>query len=356
MKTQKSLLQGAPYKHLIRLSLPLVIGNCLQQLYNTIDAMVIGHFAGINHFAAIGLAGSIMNLFLFAIVGACSGVTIMFSQLYGSDNLDAFCKEHYLALTLGSSLAFLLGILGIIAAPWLLSITMTPVELLSPAKCYLQIVLLGLPVTYLFNLYCSMLRSIGNTNTALCILICSTVINLILDLLFIGKLGMGISGAAAATISAQLISAVIAIYYIKKKASSLLFQKKHRHIDSDLMNKTAKLSFVTAFQQCSLYLGKIIVQGSVNSLGVNAISAFTAAGRVEGFINSFGDSGSLATSILIAQNQGAKKDKRVRESFWHSMILLLLFGSICSILLHFLAPAAIAVVSKTTFFFISKFL
>ncbi len=212
MRQTYDLTSGSIPRHLLRLAAPLIMGNILQQLYNTVDAFILGCFAGELEFAAVGVADSVMNLFLFMITGACTGISVIFAQFYGAGDHTAFRREHWLSLTFG---------------------------LLTTCACC------GLGFTLL-----------------------SPLLRLI-------------------------------------RTPEELFRREDRRMDRALLRQTAHFSFVTALHQSSLYIGKLLVQGAVNTDGTDLISAYTATTRIEGFANSFGDSGRAATSVLVAQNRGA---------------------------------------------------
>lgn len=334
------LTNGNISLQLIQLSLPLIMGNILQQLYNTIDALVIGRYAGQAEFAAIGIAGSVMNLFLFAIVGACTGISVIFSQQYGMKNMDAFRHEHFLALISGLMIAIFGSLIGISLLSHILRIIQTPSELFPHVKTYLVIILLGLPAAFLYNLYNSLLRSIGKTGAALLVLACSVCVNMFLDVLFIAKLGLGISGAAIATVLAQILSAVLCIIYLRMAFPELIFHRSDCHMDKYLFQKTLHYGMVTGLHQSSLYIGKLLVQGAVNTGGSELITAYTATTRIEGFANSFGDSGAAATSVIIGQNYGAGKKQRIEKIFFKSLLLLFLLGVLSSVIMYISAGAA----------------
>ena len=151
-------------------------------------------------------------------------------------------------------------------------------------------------------------------------------INFVLDCLFITQLHWGIAGAAWATACSQALAALLCILYLRRKAPELIFTRADCRMDGVLLRRTAHFSFVTALHQSSLYIGKLLVQGAVNTGGMEMISAYTATTRIEGFANSFGDSGSAATSVLVAQNLGAGKKERVRQSFCRSLALMVSMG------------------------------
>lgn len=169
----------------------------------------------------------------------------------------------------------------------------------------------------------------------------AVTVNVVLDYCFVARFHMGIAGAAWATAASQAISAVLCIAYLRRKAPELIFARADRRMDKELLRQTAHFSFVTALHQSSLYIGKLFVQGAVNTGGTDMISAYTATTRIEGFANSFGDSGSAATSVLVAQNRGAGKEERVRASFRSSLLLMLAMGLAMSRIMYVSASASV---------------
>lgn len=318
----QDLTHGPIARHLVRLTVPLIVGNILQQLYNTIDAFVVGRYAGLAEFAAIGVAGAVMNLFLFAIVGACIGITVLLAQLYGAGDEKGFKDEHFIAVMFGLLASALAGAAGALGCGPLLSLLCTPAEIFAFTEGYLRIVLLALPASYLYNFYGALFRSVGKVNAALVILAFAVVLNLALDIVFVAWLGMGIQGAAWATLIAQTVSALLSFVYLRAALPQLMFGRENAGLHLPLLKRTARYSFVTGLQQIGLYIGKLAVQGAVNTMGTAAISAYTATTRIEAFANSFGDSGASATSVVTAQNFGAGKRERVRRTFWQSLFLL----------------------------------
>lgn len=348
MKTPHDLTCGPIPTHLIRLAAPLILGNILQQFYNTIDALVIGRYAGELEFAAIGVSSSVMNLFLFAVVGACTGISVIFAQFYGVGNTEAFRREHFLSLLFGILCTAAASFFGILCIPWILRLIRVPCELSGYVRAYLSVVLLGLPAAFLYNLYSALLRAVGRTFAVLLALISAVCVNLCLDIYFVSRLGLGIQGAAWATVLAQIFSAALCIFYLRAAAPTLLFRRTDCRLDRALLSRTAHYSFVTGLHQSGLYIGKLLVQGAINTAGTPIISAYTAATRIEGFANSFGDSGSAATSVMVAQNLGAGKADRVRRSFSSSLLLLLALGLICSLCMYLTSDMAVCFMLGTS--------
>lgn len=332
--TIKDFTQGNIYSQLVSLSVPLIIGNILQQFYNTIDAFVVGRFAGTNEFAAIGIAGTVMNLFLFILVGACTGLSILFARFYGTKDYRMLHKQHFTALILGLIFSIILGIIGLLGMHHILLLIQTPAELTGYTSEYLRWIFLSLPAAFLYNMYASALRASGDTKAALYILTITILFNLIFDIILVAYMNQGIRGTAQATAFTQLISALLCILYLTHFHKEFIFTKEECTFDKSLINTTIQCSLATSIHQAGLYIGKILVQGVINTAGTNTISAYTAATRIEGFANSFGDSGSAATSVLVSQNFGAHNTTRLKKIFWCSIKSTAALGLVCAIILY----------------------
>ena len=343
MARARVLTEGPVRGSLIYLALPLLIGNILQQLYNTADAVIIGRWVNSAAFGAVGVAGTVMNLFIFVLSGACSGITVLFSQAYGAGDLSTFRRELYQSTLFGALFTLALGAMATALLRPLLLVIQTPAELIGYASEYLRIIFAGFLATYAYNLCASALRSAGDTSASLCFLAVSIAANVGLDLLFVAVFGLGIGGAAWATVLAQLLSAAASLVYLRLRHPLLLFRRADMVIDRALLSRTVRFGAVAALHQSSVYIGKLLVQGAVNTLGAEAINAYTAATRIEGFANSFGTSYGAAVSVFISQNFGAKRIDRVRRGFRDSLIMAVLFGASISTMLYFAAlPGVVA--------------
>lgn len=327
------LTHGDINRQLISLSVPLLAGNILQQLYNTVDAVIVGRFVGDAAFGAVGVAGSVMNLFLFLISGGCDGVGTLLSQFYGAGDGKTFRRDFYLSSLFGAGVSVVLTGLGLLFLPTLLALLQTPDTVAGYACEYLNIIFLGFPAAFAYHLSSGVLRAVGNTRAALFFLALSMGINLVLDLGLVAGLSMGVAGAALATVLAQALAAALCMGYLRIRFPELMFHRPDMVIDVPLLKRTVRFSFVTALHMCNLYIGKLLVQGTVNSLGEDAIIAFTAAVRIEGFANSFGDSGAAAVAVFTGQNTGAGEENRVWEGFRRGQKLLLAFGIFMSLVM-----------------------
>jgi len=325
---------------IISLAAPLVLGNILQQLYNTVDSMIIGRFLGDSAFAAVGVSGSIINLFIFVLSGCCTGVSIILAQMYGGRDEAAFRQAFFTAVLSGLCFSTVLSVGGLVFLNPIFCFMNTPAELLGYSRAYLQVILLGVPITFLYNLLSAVLRSIGNTRAALAFLAVSVAANTVLDCVLVLQLDCGVSGAAWATVSAQCLSVILCFLYMRRTMSRLIFGPQDMRLTKTLLKKTVSFSLISALQQSSLHIGTLLVMGAVNSLGTLSIAAYTTATRIASYLNTFGSAGSSASSVLIAQSYGAKDDEVVRRTFKTSMYLHLLTGVVLSAILYFAAVPA----------------
>lgn len=339
-KTQ-DLTSGSLSRHLVHLAMPLVAGNILQEFYNTADAFVVGRFAGQDEFAAIGVAGTVMNLFLFALVGCCTGFSILFARAYGQNDHRALHRQKVAALAAGLLCTAVLMVLGLAGLGPILSLLQTPQALRGYVAAYLRRIFASLPAAFLYNLFAALLRASGDTRAALAVLAAAVAANLGLDFLFVAGLSCGIAGAATATALTQVFSALVCWGYLRRAHKELLLARADLRLDFARLRVMLKFGLVSSMHQCSLYLGKMLVQGVVNTAGTEVIAAYTAATRIEEFANSFGSSVSSATSILTAQNSGAGRSDRVRAAFWCSLRWTAALGIVCAVGMFAFAPHAI---------------
>ncbi|WP_101696323.1 MATE family efflux transporter [Clostridium minihomine] len=337
MASPVHLSEGKIRPHLIRLALPLLVGNILQQFYNLISAVIVERYLGETAFAAVGIAGTVMNLFIFVLGGCCTGIAVVMASLYGKRDFPALRQAIFLSLVFGASFTILISVLGLLGTPFLLRLIQTPENVSYLAVEYLNTIFLGLLACFLYNFFAAVLRAIGNTKSALLFLVISIAISLVLAVLFVAKMGLGVRGAALSAVLAQILSAVLCFIYIMRSLPFLRVHREDMHYDGALIGRISKFSLVSAMHQSSLYIGKLLVQGAVNTMGLAAISAYTATTRVEGIVLAVGDSGAESISVFVAQNTGAGKKQRAREGFLTGLRIMLLVVAVLSVCLFFLA-------------------
>lgn len=316
------MTEGSSSKILITFAIPMVLGNIFQQLYNTTDAIIVGRFIGKNALAAVGVSNPIMSIALFFIFGICMGTSILMSQLFGSGEYKILKKEVSTALIVGIIFTIILSITCILLSRWVLIITGTPKEILNDADIFLKIIFGGLIFSFLYNYYSSALRAIGDSKTPLIFLIVSCLLNGILCIILIIVFKLGVAGSAIATVIAQGISSILCIVYVYIKIPLIRLNRKELVIDKSLVRLTMQYSWVTALQQTCLYIGRLLVQGVVNSFGINAIAAYNSVTRVDSFVLAPGDSFSSSVATYSAQNKGRGKLDRIIDGYKKSNIII----------------------------------
>ncbi len=330
------LTSGSITPQLLRLCLPLLAANVLQQLYNIINSLVVTQYIGEDAFAALGVAESVMNLFIYVITGACMGASVLIAQYFGEENYPRLRQQLFVSAALIGGCTLSAVVLGQLFLPQLLQVIQTPADLMGDVSAYLRIILTGMVFTFTYNYLASTLRAVGDTKAAMYFLLISLGYNLAAAWLLVAVLGMDITGTALATASAQLLSSLLCLFYIRRKRAFLLLGREDMKMDAGMARMTASYSAVAALQQSSLYLGKLLVQGAVNGISLVStapISAFTAATRVENFTQAFGQSGCEAISIFVAQNRGAGHRERTYQGFARGAGLTILVGFFFSALM-----------------------
>lgn len=339
----QQLITGSIPAALASAAVPLLLGDILQQFYNTIDAFIIGRYMGSEAFAAVGVDSTVMNLFVFIIVGFCSGISIIFANAYGGQDVKTFRQEVYITLVPGGAASVLLGLLAFALTTPILRALQTPESALGYAQVYLRIITLGLPATYLYNLGAALLRAVGRFKAAVAFLAVSVLLNLVGDWLLVAVIPVGIAGAAYATVFAQLFSAAMCFLYIGRTSGELLYGRGDWQLNKSLARKTLEFGSAAALHQSSLYIGKMLVQGIVDGIGLYAITAFTAATRIEGFVNAFGSSICQSCAVFTAQNMGVGAHERVKKGFWAGMRLALCVDAATAGVMYFFASPLIRV-------------
>lgn len=333
------LTSGPIMPQLFRLCIPLLIGNVLQQLYNIINSIIVTRYLGGGAFAALGVAETVMNLFIYCISGTCTGASVLIARCYGEGDHAKLRRQMYVSFVLIGSITLAAVVIGQLFLPVLLNMINTPPELMSNVSTYLRCILVGMLFTFTYNFLACALRAIGNTRVALYFLLASLGYNIIAAWLLVAYFNMGILGTALATATAQLLSSALCAAYIAKKQRFLIPRKPDMRLSVDMMRETASFGVIAAMHQSSLHLGKLMIQSAVNTLGTAAISGFAAATRVENFVQAFGMSGSETLSIFIAQNKGAKKPKRADSGFAKGFIVMFIVGAVSTVLLVLFAES-----------------
>lgn len=332
----RDMTVGSPHSHLWRHALPLVLGNWMQLSYNAVDSMIAGRFIGKTALAAEGISGPVMNILLLAITGLCIGSGVLMSEAFGAGDQQKLKKTMANTLLFGITLCSIAALLGFLFSPQILHLLSVPDEISTIATAYLRVTFLGAPFSFCYNALAAALKSVGDAKTPLKFLAFSSILNAILDFIFLGMWGLGIICSAVTTVFAEAVSACLALWYMVRKVPQLLPQKAQWKTEIALLRQILRYGIPTALQQAIQPVGKVLIQGQVNALGVSSIAAFHAVTRVDDFACIPEQSISSAISTYIAQNRGAKKNKQVHPGFRCGILLEFCYWAlICSIVFLF---------------------
>jgi len=316
------MTEGNEVSLMIKFSLPMLIGNIFQQFYNMVDSIIVGKFVNANALASIGVTSSISFLFFSLCLGLAVGVGIIIAQYFGArDDKNVKSAIANSIYVIGSTSIFI-SILGIFLARPVLEFMKTPVEILDDAVLYLQIIAGGTLAVGAYNAMSFILRALGDSKTPLFFLIIASVINVILDLVFVLVFGWGVAGAAIATIISQIAAATGCIVFAVKTEYYFRLKKEELKVNKNIIKETIKVGLPVAIQNSTIAFSLLALQNIVNRFGRVAVASYTAVMRIEQLIQQPFNSLGAAMSTFSAQNMGANKIDRIKKGY-HKMIFII---------------------------------
>ena len=322
----KDMTRGPLLKEIIFFTIPLVLGTLLQLTYNAADAMIVGRFVGKEALAAIGTTNPVITLVLLFVNGICLGAGILVSMLYGAKDIPALKKQVSTGMIAGGIFSLATAAILFLLAKPVLTILQVETDILPLAVQYMHIILSGLFFSFIYNYLASILRAMGDSASPLIFLAVSAGLNIAGDLFFVIVLHAGIAGAAISTTLCEMLSAIMCLLYIRKHISVLRLGKEWFVFDRRMFVKTVSFGFVSAMQQSSVQIGKLCTQSFVNTMGVNATAAFNAVNRFDDFATIPQQNIAHAMTSVMAQNEGAHLDDRVRKSYFLGMRIEIIYG------------------------------
>lgn len=307
------MTEGNILKSIILYSIPLILGNFMQQLYNTFDSLIVGNYVGSSALAAVGAGGQISFFLVAFYLGASSGAGILISQYYGAKDDEKLHAVVHNMMGIGIVLGVVITVVGIIFCPTFLGWIGTPVDMMPDAVSYLRIFFGGMLFQVVYNMLAAVLNAVGNSKRSLIYLIISSGLNIILDLLFVCVFKLGIAGAAWATVISQAVCCVLILKYLMGVEANYKVKLKDITLQRNYVKRIVKMGFPAAVQNAVIAFSSLLIQAGVNSYGTKAAAGFTAYMKVDGFdilpILSF----SLAATTFVGQNVGAGNMKRAKK-------------------------------------------
>lgn len=327
-----SITEGSIPKALLSFFFPIFLGSLFQQLYNTVDAIIVGRFVGTNALAAVGGGVSVyVNLLVGLFVGISNGASVIISQRYGAKDKKGTHDAIETSMTLSGIGGILVMVIGLVFADWGLRIISTPQEIMELSKTYLTIYFAGMIPMFVYNMGSSVLRSMGDSKQPLYILVLGCFVNIFADLFFVLALHMGVAGVAWATVLSQVVCAILIILIMRKnEVEEYRFRFHDLQIRKDLLKRMLAIGVPSGIQSCMYNIGNLLIQGAINSLGTVFIAANAAFGKIDAFFwmcsNSFG----VSMTVFSGQNYGADKIDRMKKGTWICLGLCTIMTAICT--------------------------
>ena len=340
------MTEGNIWKLLIIFSIPLILGNLLQQMYNTADSIIVGNFVGSNGLAAVGSGTALINLIIAFSQGAAVGAGVIVSQNLGARDKQKTKLAVHTAMCIAIILGVILSAIGVIFSRDLLVWMKTPKSVLKDSVLYLQIYCGGLIFNVIYNMATGILNAAGNSKRPLIYLAIASVTNIILDLVFIKELKWGVKGAAIATDISQALSCVLAVGYLLRVNSDYKLTIKELKIHGNTAKQIIRVGLPTAIQNMVISFSNVLVQSSVNSYGATAMAGYAAYLKIDGFNILPVLSISMAVTTFTGQNVGAKKPDRVKKGMWNALIMGVLYTVIIGVVILLTSHTVLGLFTK----------
>ncbi|WP_058486033.1 MATE family efflux transporter [Defluviitalea phaphyphila] len=331
----KDMTKGNPSKILLSFAMPMILSGMFQQFYNIADSVIAGNFAGVDALAAIGASYPITMLFIAIATGSGIGCSIIISQLFGFKDYTKTKTAIFTAIISITTLSILLTILGNILCSHIIKLLNTPQNIFDDSSLYLRIYVLGLIFLFIYNIGTSTFNALGDSKTPLYFLIFSSMLNIILDLIFMAGFNMGVAGAAWATFIAQGISSILTIVYLFYTIKKIETKNPPKYFEFNMLIKMSKIAIPSIIQQSIVSLGQLFIQALVNSFGSNVVAGYSAAIKIDSFFKIIAIIMGNSVSSFTAQNIGAKKLDRVIDGK-NSAIKAMLIYSVASAIIIFI--------------------
>lgn len=334
----KSMTTGNPAKLILLFTLPLLCGNIFQQFYNMMDALIVGRILGVDALAAVGCTGSIMFLIVGFAQGVSSGLAMVTARYFGSDDLEGVRKSFAANIVIGIVITILLTAFSLPLTDKILKIMKTPQNIFKDSYDYLSVIFIGIFAVMMFNVLSNVLRGLGDGRTPLVFLVIASILNIILDLVFILIFEMGVAGAALATVVSQVVSGLLCIFYIVKKFPILHLKKEDFKLTRGEISQHLTIGLPMGFQTSIIGIGVIIIQIVLNKQGEISVAAYTASQKIEQIILAPIGSFGLTMATYVAQNFGAGKIKRIQTGVRCCCAMSLTYTAVVTAIAFFGAP------------------
>ena len=314
MKREQNITEGVIWKQILIFFFPILMGAFFQQMYNTVDTIIVGRYVGTQALAAVGSTGSLINLVSGFFIGVSSGATVVLSQFFGARDRDGVSRALHSGLMLAVILGLVTTALGIGAGPAILRLIQTPESCLGDATLYARIYFSGAVASVVYNMGAGILRAMGDSRRPLIFLIVTCFANIVLDILCVVVLDWGVAGAAVATVLSQTISAVLVILTLRKIPEDIRQKPGKLGLEPALLGRILAIGVPAGLQFITFDLSNLLIQSGINSFGAVTMAAWTAFGKADGLTWMITGAFGVAVTTFVGQNFGAQKYDRIRQS------------------------------------------
>ena len=340
------MTEGVIWKEILLFSIPLLLGNLFQQLYNAVDSVVVGNYIGAQALAAVGSSAPVINLLVSFFMGLAVGAGVIISRYFGARKKEELHIAVHTSLALTFAAGLVMTLIGVLISPYVLQWVGTPSDVMESSVLYLRIYFLGILSVMVYNMGSGILRAVGDSRNPLYFLIVSSVTNIILDMLFVIVFHMGIAGVGWATLIAQTISAVLTMLLLMRTKEEYQVKLKHIRFHKHMLYEIVRLGLPSGLQNAIVSFSNVIVQSNINAFGSLAMAGCGSYTKIDGFAILPVMSYSMALTTFTGQNMGAKKYDRVKQGAKTGILMSVITIVCISALLLILGPNVLAIFSS----------
>lgn len=346
-KVIEPMTSGSIGKRMMFFALPLLLGNLFQQLYNTVDSLIVGNFLGSSALAAVSSSGSLIFMLIGFLSGISAGAGVVISQYFRAEDVPNIQRAVHTTVAFGIAAGLLMTIVGILLSPQILAWMGTPESVMPESVSYLQIYFSGSLGFVLYNVFVGILQAVGDSRHPLYYLMASSVINLVLDILFIGFFHTGVGGAALATVISQVFSAILCFVQLLRTKESYQLRLSSIRFDLPMLGRIIRIGLPLGVQNSIIAFANVVVQSYINAFGEMAMAGYGAYTKIEGFaflpINSF----TMAMTTFVGQNLGAGQTERTRKGARFGILVTVVMAELIGVIVMLFAPQLIAAFDST---------
>ena len=346
LKQKGLMIDGVIWKQIFLFSIPLLLGNLFQQLYNAVDSIIVGNYIGSQALAAVGSSAPVINLLISFFMGLSIGAGIIISRYYGARNIDGLQEAVHTSLAITFIAGIAMTFIGVLLSPYILQWVGTPDDVMSSSVLYLRIYFLGILSVMTYNMGSGILRAVGDSKNPLYFLIVSSIINVVLDYVFVVYFHMGVAGVGWATLIAQTVSALLTLALLIRTKAEYRVNFRHIRLHKHMVYEIIRLGLPSAVQNAIVSFSNVIVQSNINAFGSLAMAGCGSYTKIDGFAILPVMSYSMALTTFTGQNIGAQKYDRVKKGAKTGMIMSILTTICITILLLLLGPNVLAIFSQ----------